>query len=67
MSNEPLFIEQRNDNTYAIRRGGSDRASAVHDTQLEAIDHAKRMTNGPVLAERVRNTKVGGRDQWRIV
>lgn len=67
MSKEPLFIEQRDDSTYAVRRGGSERASAVHGTQKEAIQHAKRMTNGPVVAERVRNTKFGGRDQWRKV
>jgi hypothetical protein len=65
MKKEQLFVEQRPDKTYAVRRGGSARASIVCDTQREAIIRAKAMTDGPVVAERVRDTKVGGRDQWR--
>lgn len=63
MNKEPLFVEQRAEKSYAIR--GSERASAVCETQQEAILRAKMMTKGPVLAERVRRTKLGTPNKWR--
>jgi uncharacterized protein YdaT len=67
MSNkDQLFVEQREQGDYAVRRGGADRASAVCDTQKEAIERARELNpNQAPLVERVRDTKVGGRDQWR--
>jgi hypothetical protein len=65
MANDKVFIEQRPEGDYAIRRPGSDRASAVETTQAEAIARARELTDGPILVERVRNTAVGGRDKWR--
>ena len=64
MSDE-YFIERRDDGKYKVLKPGADRASAVTDTQREAIDRAKAIN--PAAArhiERVRD--VGpGRDKWR--
>lgn len=65
MSKKPLFVERRRDGTYAVRQADAARASAIAETQSDAIDIAKDMTDGPVHVERVRNTNVGGRDKWR--
>jgi hypothetical protein len=60
------YVEQRPQGDYAVRRGGSDRASAVLPTQREAIDRARELNRGsPPLVERVRDTNAGGRDKWR--
>jgi hypothetical protein len=61
-----LFIEQREQGDYAVRRGGSERASAVLPTQAEAIERAREVNPGVApLVERVRNTSAGDRDKWR--
>jgi hypothetical protein len=66
MADDKLFVERRPEGDYAVRRPGSERASAVEPTQAEAIERAKQINNGgAVLVERVRNTDVGGRDKWR--
>jgi hypothetical protein len=66
MADDKLFVERRPEGDYAVRRPGSERASAVEPIQAEAIERAKQINNGgPVLVERVRNTDVGGRDKWR--
>ena len=65
MSKKPLYVEQRDDGSYAVRKPDATRASLVTDTQRQAIDAALEMTEGPVHVERVRNTKVGHRDKWR--
>jgi hypothetical protein len=70
MPNQPpkdeLFIEQRPEGDYAIRRPGAERASAVEPTQAEAIERAREIQpDASILVERVRNTDVGGRDKWR--
>jgi hypothetical protein len=62
---EQLFVEQRPQGDYAVRRGGSERASAVESTQAEAIERARELSTRAPLVERVRETKNGGRDQWR--
>jgi uncharacterized protein YdaT len=60
------FIEQTDDGRYAIRGKGSQRASEILGTQPEAIDRAKEMNpNDHPDVERVRDTKIGGRDKWR--
>ncbi len=67
MANEnKLYIERRDDGIYTVRRGNSQRASAVRDTQREAIERAKELNPGhrPDV-ERVLNTDKGGRDKWR--
>ena len=61
-----VFIEQRPQGDYAIRRPGAGRASGVEPTQAEAIDRAREIApNSSILVERVRDTNVGGRDKWR--
>ncbi len=61
-----VFIEQRDEGDYAVRKPDSDRASTVTPTQKEAIEEAKEMfPNSTILVERVRDTDIGGRDKWR--
>lgn len=66
MANKEVFIERREEGDYAVRKPGSERASAVRPTQSEAIERAREIhPDSAVLVERVRDTKVGGRDKWR--
>jgi hypothetical protein len=61
-----LFVERRDEGDFAVRKGNSDRASAVEPTQKKAIEKARGLNPGKApLVERVRNTKKGGRDKWR--
>lgn len=61
-----LFIERRDDKKFAVRKGGSDRASAVTQTQAEAIARAKELNpDAAIHVERVRTTTVGKPDKWR--
>lgn len=62
-----VFVERREeDMDYAIRRPGSQRASGIGPTQLEAAEQAREMfPDATIMLERVRNTKDGGRDKWR--
>ena len=63
---EELYVERRDEGDYAVRRPGSERASAVLPTQAEAIDRAKEIDpNAAIHVERVRETTRGGRDKWR--
>ena len=51
---------------YAVRKPGSERASAVQPTQGKAIDRAKQLNpDAGLRVERVRNTKAGSPDTWR--
>ena len=66
MSN--VYIEQRGDGTYRATQRGQ--VISTGDTQAETIDRARRNReepDDPMLAERVRDTEVGGRDKWRRV
>ncbi len=61
-----LFVEQRDEGDYAVRRGNSERASAIEPTQKKAIERARELNPGHApLVERVRDTNRGGRDKWR--
>jgi hypothetical protein len=61
-----LYVERREDNSYAVRKPGSERASAVTQTQAEAIERAKQLNpDAAVHVERVRNTTGGKPDKWR--
>lgn len=63
---DQLFVERRPQGDYAVRRGGSERASAVLPTQAQAIGRAREISpNSTPLVERVRNTTHGTRDHWR--
>src|SRR5476649_2847725 len=60
MAKDELFVERRPQGDYAVRRGGSERASAVEPTQQKAIERAKELE--PDVAphvERVRDTPAG--------
>jgi hypothetical protein len=60
------FIEQNDDGKYAVRAKGSERASALLDTEAQAIRKAKQFNpDDHPDVERVRNTKGGNRDKWR--
>lgn len=61
-----VYIEQRPDGKYAVITKGAERASAIADTQAEAIKIAQKMYPGssPDI-ERVRHTDKGKPDQWR--
>jgi hypothetical protein len=61
-----LFIEQRPQGDYAVRKPSSDRASVVAPTQAEAIERARQLdSDAAILVERVRRTDRGNRDKWR--
>jgi hypothetical protein len=63
---DQLFVERRPEGDYAVRRGNSERASAVLPTQAKAISRARELNpDSSPLVERVRKTDVGTRDKWR--
>jgi len=63
---DELFIEQRPQGDYAVRRPGSSRASDVLPTQGAAIERARELEpNSTPMVERVRHTNRGKPDQWR--
>jgi uncharacterized protein YdaT len=65
MSNN-VYVERRDDGKYAVKREGAERASAITDTQKQAIERAKEIAPGTRPdVERVRDTDAGGRDKWR--
>ena len=60
------FIEENEDGKFAVRSEGSQRASRLANTQKEAEKLVKQFNpDDKPDVERVRNTKAGGRDQWR--
>jgi len=67
MAKNELYIERRREQgDYAVRKPGSERASAILPTQSEAIERAREMNpDAAVHVERVRDTNVGGKDKWR--
>lgn len=66
MNDKRIYVEQRPQGDYAVRRANSERASAVESTQAAAIARAKEIEPAaPVHVERVRHTVKGKPDQWR--
>jgi hypothetical protein len=66
MVDQRLFVEQRPEGDYAVRKPNSGRASAVLPTQSEAIERARQLNPSfAPLVERVRHTSAGKPDQWR--
>ncbi len=66
MAKNEVYIERRERGDYAIRKPGSEKASAILPTQAEAIERARKMDpNAAIHVERIRDTNVGGRDKWR--
>jgi len=61
-----LYVERRPEGDYAVRKPGSERASAVEPTQAEAIERARQLNRDAAIhVERVRNTPEGHPDKWR--
>jgi len=66
MANKRIYVEQRPEGDYAVRKAGAERASAVEPTQRRAIERSRELNPGVAPhVERVRDTRVGGRDKWR--
>jgi len=66
MSKNNLYVERRPQGDYAVRKPGSERASAVEPTQAQAIERARELNpNAAVHVERVRHTTEGSPDKWR--
>ena len=67
MTKKNIYVERRDDEgDYAVRRAGSERASATAPTQAEAIARAKELApDVKPDVERVRHTSQGKPDQWR--
>lgn len=66
MTEKRIYVEQRPQGDYAVRRPNSERASDVLPTQSEAIQRARELNNGVAPhVERVRHTSKGKPDQWR--
>ena len=66
MSRKNVYVEQRSQGDFAVRKAGSERASAIASTQAKAIERAREISPGvaPDVA-RVRHTNRGKPDQWR--
>jgi hypothetical protein len=67
MNKDPRFVERRDDGKFVVKRENAKRASGVFDSQKEAIDAAREMTDGPVHVARIRNTEGGSPDKWRKI
>ena len=66
MSKDKLYVEKRPEGDFAVRRPNSARASAVCDTQAQAIARAMELSGGiKPHVERVRITSKGKPDKWR--
>jgi hypothetical protein len=60
------FVEKRPEGDFAVRRGGSKRASAIEPTQAAAIARARELEPGVAPnVERVRKASQGKPDKWR--
>jgi hypothetical protein len=66
MSENRFYVERGDDGKYKVMRPNASRASAVADTQAEAIEMARKMNPGKSPdVERVRYTDKGKPDKWR--
>jgi hypothetical protein len=68
MTDKDYFIEPTDDGRFSVKAAGANRASAICDTQAEAIAQALEYNpdNKPHVA-RVRNTVAGHPNQFRKV
>jgi Uncharacterized protein conserved in bacteria (DUF2188) len=66
MNKKNVYVEQRPQGDFAVRKAGSARASAIAPTQAKAIERAREISPGVAPdVERVRHTNRGKPDQWR--
>lgn len=63
---DALRVQQRDDGRFEVRKPGAKRASAVKDTQTEAIARARELDPGHApIAKRVRKQPGAKRGTWR--
>ena len=63
-----IYILRRESGDYAVRRPGSERASAILRTRDQAVSWVREhIPEAAIYVERVRDTSLGGRDRWRRV
>jgi hypothetical protein len=63
---DALRIKKRDDGRFEVKKKGAKRASAVKDTQAEAIQRAKELDPGTApIAKRVRKTPGAKKGTWR--
>jgi len=63
-----LYIEKREQGDFAVRRPGSEKASAICTTKAKAIERAREISrDARIYVERDRDISVGGRDRWRLI
>ena len=61
-----IRIQQRPDGRFEVKRPGAKRASAITDTQKEAVARARELNPGRApIAKRVRKTSGAKRGTWR--
>jgi hypothetical protein len=61
-----MRVQQRDDGRFEVRRPGAKRASAVLDTQWEAVARARELDPGQApIAKRVRKSPGEKRGTWR--
>jgi hypothetical protein len=66
MTDKRIYVEQRPEGDFAVKRPGASRASAVEPTQAKAIERARELSpESRPHVERVRHTNRGKPDQWR--
>lgn len=63
---DALRVQQREDGRFEVKRPGAKRASAVKDTQTEAIARARELEPGKApIAKRVRKQPGAKKGTWR--
>jgi uncharacterized protein YdaT len=65
-NSDALRVQQRDDGRFEVRRPGAKRASAITDTQTEAVERARELEPGKApIAKRVRKIPGTKRGTWR--
>ena len=61
-----IRVQQRDDGRFEVKKPGAKKASAVKDTQKEAVARARELSPGKApIAKRVRKTPGTKRGTWR--
>lgn len=62
----PIFVEQRPQGGYAVKRRGSQKTIQTLATQKEAVEKARELNPGRmILVRRVRSGARGASESWR--
>ena len=63
---DAMRVKQRNDGRFEVRKPGAKRASAILDTQGDAVARAKELDEGRApIAKRVRKQPGAKKGTWR--